>query len=431
MKFPKTRPLFSRAALMAASVLLSLAVPKISKAANYYWDADGLAAGNNSGTGAGLGGSSVWDDSTAKWWDGVSAANVAWPNQSFSADSVIFTGTAGTVTVGGSLGIFVRGLTFNTSGFVLAGDNSHALILSSSSPSITLGTGVSQATIAAFLGGSNGFTFNGGVNAGTLLLGATASGSNYNGIVDISSGVLRTMSLTALGWAGGAVDGTIVNAGGALRLGIGGTSSEYVTIAGTGVGGTGALILDPNLAATLSVPLTVDASGATINIGTGATLTLTGGIVATGNLTKTGNGTLLMTTTASSGTGTLTVNGGIFSITSATTVTKWHSGNITVNNGGTFRLTAGGTDSIPVSGTNSATVSPTLTINAGGGLDWQQTGAETLTSILLSGTGLNNTGALLTSAATAGGAITASSGINLARESRRVDSRSRRPVRVR
>ncbi|NBR42367.1 MAG: hypothetical protein EBU04_05755 [Verrucomicrobia bacterium] len=414
MKFPKTRPLFSRAALMAASVLLSLAVPKISKAANYYWDADGLAAGNNSGTGAGLGGSSVWDDSTAKWWDGVSAANVAWPNQSFSADSVIFTGTAGTVTVGGSLGIFVRGLTFNTSGFVLAGDNSHALILSSSSPSITLGTGVSQATIAAFLGGSNGFTFNGGVNAGTLLLGATASGSNYNGIVDISSGVLRTMSLTALGWAGGAVDGTIVNAGGALRLGIGGTSSEYVTIAGTGVGGTGALILDPNLAATLSVPLTVDASGATINIGTGATLTLTGGIVATGNLTKTGNGTLLMTTTASSGTGTLTVNGGIFSITSATTVTKWHSGNITVNNGGTFRLTAGGTDSIPVSGTNSATVSPTLTINAGGGLDWQQTGAETLTSILLSGTGLNNTGALLTSAATAGGAITASSGINLA-----------------
>ncbi|TSA31699.1 MAG: hypothetical protein D4R66_07010, partial [Opitutales bacterium] len=414
MKFPKTRPLFSRAALMAASVLLSLAVPKISKAANYYWDADGLAAGNNSGTGAGLGGSSVWDDSTAKWWDGVSAADVAWPNQSISADSVIFTGTAGTVTVGGSVGIFVRGLTFNTSGYVLAGDSSHALILSTSSPSITLGTGVSQATIAAFLGGSNGFTFNGGASAGTLLLGATASGSNYNGIVDISSGVVRTMSLVALGWAGGAVDGTNVNAGGALRLGIGGTSSEYVTLAGTGVGGTGALILDPNLAATLSVPLTVDASGATINIGTGATLTLSGGIVATGNLTKTGNGTLLMTSVASSGTGTLTVNAGIFSITSATTVTKWHSGNITVNNGGTFRVTGSGTDSIPVSGVNAATVSPTLTINAGGGLDWQQTGAETLTSISLSGTGLNNAGALLTSAATAGGAITASSGINLA-----------------
>ena len=414
MKFPKTRPLFSRAALMAASVLLSLAVPKISKAANYYWDADGLATGNNSGTGAGLGGSSVWDDSTANWWDGVSASDVVWPNQSISADSVIFTGTAGTVTVGGSAGIFVRGLTFNTSGFVLAGDNSHALILSTTSPSITLGTGVSQATIAAFLGGSNGFTFNGGVSEGTLLLGATASGSNYNGIVDISSGVVRTMSLLALGWAGGAADGTNVNTGGALRLGIGGTSSEYVTIAGTGVGGTGALILDPNLAATLSVPLTVSASGATINIGTGATLTLSGGIVATGNLTKTGNGTLLMTTTASSGTGTLTVNGGIFSITSATTVNKWHSGNITVNNGGTFRLTAAGTDSIPVSGTNSANVSPTLTINAGGGLDWQQTGVETLTSISLSGTGLNNAGALLTSAATAGGAITASSGINLA-----------------
>lgn len=151
---------------MAASVLLSLAVPKISKAANYYWDADGLAAGNNSGTGENLGGSAVWDDSSAKWWDGVSASDVVWPNQSFSADSVIFTGTAGTVTLGAASGIFVRGLTFNTSGFVLAGDNSHPLILSTSSPSITLGTGVSQATITAFLGGSNGFTFNGGVSDG-------------------------------------------------------------------------------------------------------------------------------------------------------------------------------------------------------------------------------------------------------------------------
>src|SRR5437867_1255363 len=66
------RPLPS---LLIISVLSALT--PVSCLATLYWDADGSPAGNNTSTGAGLGGTGSWD-AAGKWFDGVSA-DVSWP----------------------------------------------------------------------------------------------------------------------------------------------------------------------------------------------------------------------------------------------------------------------------------------------------------------------------------------------------------------
>jgi hypothetical protein len=67
-------------------------------AASFYWDADTIAAGNNSTTGSNLGGSGSWDNlATANWWDGASAGDSMWDDS--AGKGAIFWGTGGTVTL--------------------------------------------------------------------------------------------------------------------------------------------------------------------------------------------------------------------------------------------------------------------------------------------------------------------------------------------
>ena len=139
-----------------------LALAPLPSLAALYWDSDGSTVGNNTSTGANLGGSGNWDDA-GKWFDGVSA-DVSW---SSPADAV-FTGAAGTVTLNSPQS--ANSLTFKTNGYTLTGST---LTLGPTPANITTDAGVT-ATIASTIAGSATMTK---LGVGTLVL---ANNSNTN-----------------------------------------------------------------------------------------------------------------------------------------------------------------------------------------------------------------------------------------------------------
>jgi hypothetical protein len=100
---------FCAAALSAGAVVVSL--PSTSHG-TLHWDADGSAAGNNTSTGAGLGGSGTWG-AAVNWFNGTT--EVAWS----AGEDAVFTGTAGTVTLASPQA--VDSLTFKANGYTLTG----------------------------------------------------------------------------------------------------------------------------------------------------------------------------------------------------------------------------------------------------------------------------------------------------------------------
>ena len=156
-------------------------------AATLYWDQDGVAR-NDVLTGLGLGGTGTWRTTGAQWWDGVDRVTLEeWNNA--NNDTAVFTGTAGTVTLG--TGITVGGLQFNTTGYTIAGNT----LTFGAASNITLNN-IAAATINSTLAGSANVAVNGGVfnglTAGTLTLGGT--GTAYTGAVTINNGMTVAMS---------------------------------------------------------------------------------------------------------------------------------------------------------------------------------------------------------------------------------------------
>src|SRR5438552_2070671 len=117
-QYPLTRRFVAAAAIVAmifaqfSPLLLTRA-----NAATLYWDSDGNAAGDNTSTGTGLGGTGTWDTSSLLWWDGSAASDVAWPNA--GTDTAIFAGAGGMVSLGAP--IAVGALQFNVAGFNITG----------------------------------------------------------------------------------------------------------------------------------------------------------------------------------------------------------------------------------------------------------------------------------------------------------------------
>ena len=154
----------------------------LARAATLYWDTDGSTAGNNSSTGANLGGHGVWSAvvnpgtyGDADWWETSLPTNHAW----LSGSDAIFWGTAGSVSLPTSEVISVNNITFKTTGYsVTAG----TLSMSGVPSSVTVDPGAT-ATIGSTIAGTNTIWK---LGTGTLIL------SNTNNI--------NTATNTAGGW---------------------------------------------------------------------------------------------------------------------------------------------------------------------------------------------------------------------------------------
>ncbi|MCB1278191.1 autotransporter-associated beta strand repeat-containing protein [Prosthecobacter sp.] len=239
-----------------------------TQAATFYWDADADATGNLV-DGTNVGGTGTWDTITGSWWDGVSA-DVAWPNS--LTDTAIFSGTAGTVTLGGPINAGT--LIINSTGYLLTGST------------LTLGgaatidvSGLNDVRIDSDIAGSLGLIKTGN---GTLNLG---SSNSYTGNTTINGGIVEVYKDESLGTGGG----NVVLDGGTLRaLGNNFYSTRGITI---GAGG-----------GTLDV---------TRNNSTFGSMRLKGEISGAGTLTKTGFGELRLDGDSSAFTGDFILDSGI------------------------------------------------------------------------------------------------------------------------
>ena len=254
--------------------------------ATFYWDADADAAGNNATTGSGLGnigGPFTWDTTLTNWWNGVSVADQAWMN---GGDIAVFTGTAGTVTLGAP--IMAGGLIFNSSGYTLTGSTlTLAAPTGLGSPVIAVNGLNSRAKLDAILAGSSGFT-----KTGVGYLSLTNIANTFSGDIAIKDGALiitdagqlgtgtTAISITGIAQSGnpGYSGGSLLLAGSTFGPGI--TLNREVTVSGRGpnaVNNTGGLVsMGYN---TLAGGLTLGAATSDSRVwATHGTTTITGGV---------------------------------------------------------------------------------------------------------------------------------------------------------
>jgi fibronectin-binding autotransporter adhesin len=136
-----------------------------------YWTANGTS----------LGGTGVWDTSSARWAATLSGTNGDLPNSPaawVNGSSAVFDGAAGTVTVAAD--VQALSLNFVKNGYTLAAGSGS---IATSSILVAAGT----ATIGTRLTGTSGIAVWGG---GTLAL--TNSANDYTGFTSVAEGTLRS-----------------------------------------------------------------------------------------------------------------------------------------------------------------------------------------------------------------------------------------------
>lgn len=251
-----------------------------------------------------------------------------------------------------------------------AGNGSLASNLNTSTGTLTK-NGVGVWTIS---GGASTFTGLTTISAGTLKLGSAGSGSN-----------------TPLGTNAGGVtvtSGAIFDLNGYTLA----TAEPIGSLSGTGITSTGAFINSSNNSVSYSGSIILGSGSRIVNYGSGV-MTLTGNISGNFALTAvTVGGITQSSTSVWSGTGTLIKEGsGTLILAGQNTMT----GAMTVSTGKLQLGASGGATNTPL-GTNAGGV----TVSAGAVLDlstFNLGGASTYETLNLTGTGIKNTGALISS----------------------------------
>ena len=321
-------------------------------------------------------------------WDG--SATFTQTGGTVSATTVAIDGSGATATAVETYTLQGGTLNVGTGGIVSAdGPAGYSFALGGGTAPVLRATGNFTSTLNAVLSGvganavtidTNGFTVGlGGVMSGTgdlIKVGAnvlTLSGANtFSGATAVNVGTLTAGNGAALGTTAGT---TTVASGATLNINGQNLGAEIVNIAGTGVGGLGALVNNgaDQTQALRFINLTADATvGGTNRFdirtnGGGEQLDLAGF-----TLTKVGaNQFSIVGTNVTNGN--LTANAGTLAIETSSTVAG--SGTITINaatlalfaNTGTFTrpivLNSGATINEPGSG-GTATVSSPITLNA-------------------------------------------------------------------
>ena len=262
--------------VLASSLFLLTTAPR-GGAATYYWDQDANGS-NDLITGAGLGGLGTWSTAGgASWWNGTGLTPAdfsLWNNA--GNDIAIFTGTAGTVTLGS--GITVGGLQFNTTAYTI-NTAANALTFGAANNSIVL-NGIAAATITGSVtsGAGGNLTLGGGVFGGvvvgTLTLNGTSLGG-WSGTTTINNGMTLALTqnnqalanTTGIGLNGGNI--TVTNASASTTAAAATTASSTLTVAsatgitvgmtvfGAGVSGSPTVTAISGTTLTLSAPQTI------------------------------------------------------------------------------------------------------------------------------------------------------------------------------
>ncbi|MBA4304944.1 MAG: hypothetical protein C0424_12015 [Sphingobacteriaceae bacterium] len=305
-------------------------------------------------------------------------------------------GSAGAITVnsGAALQIqggitFARPVTVNGTGISntgairnISGNNTlsglitlaSAARIQSDANTLTLSaaTAISATNQNLTLGGSGAISITGIIATGTGTLTKDGAGTatltaanTFTGGTTISAGAINVQNANALGTAGAIV----VNSGGAFQIQGGLTFARPLTINGTGVSNTGAILNvsgDNTLSATISMgsaariqsnagtltlsnaaSITATNQNFTVSSGTGAAVTVSGTIgIGSGTVTKEGQGVTTFSV-ANPYTGNTTINDGALIPTVANAFGT--TGNIIVTSNGTLRFNTLITFSRPVS----------------------------------------------------------------------------------
>jgi autotransporter-associated beta strand protein len=270
---------------MVAAALLGggvVSTPK-AQAANLYWDIDPATAGT--------GGTGSWTNDTSANWSVTAVGDTAAGAGTFGAgDVAYFTGTAGTVTLGGP--VTIGGLVFSEADFTVTGATL-TLAAASGAPGIYV-TNSNVVTLASVLAGVNGLT-----KTGNGLLRLTNGANTYAGTTTIEGGSVLISAASQLGTDTSAV---VVTAGN-------GVPSNTALIGFTG----GSLILDGSLAGfEFSRPLNLEGRGPIGN--NGAALLSIGNNTLSGLVTASASPQTPATfrnTRLTSSNGILTLSGGL------------------------------------------------------------------------------------------------------------------------
>lgn len=230
-------------------------------------------------------------------------------------DAVTFGGTGNAVWAVGAAGWSINGNAAKALTFVDAGTkqfetpiflsnnltNSRQLTVSVSGGNVTF-DGQIRDSSAGSGSGANGLVKTG---TGTLILANADENSDYTGAVNVNQGLLVVGANNALGTAAGS---TTVASGATLGFqgDIDYSTTESVSVAGTGVGGAGAI---RNISGSNSFSGAIALSAATTLGADAGSLVLNGAITGGQNVTKVGSGTVALAN-ASNALGSVTISAG-------------------------------------------------------------------------------------------------------------------------
>lgn len=346
-------------------------------AAPTYWDTNGAAGG--------VGGDGTWSSASTSFSTAIAGTDPS--ARAAVADPVIFDGTAGTVTVSGTVEAD-GGLTFNTNGYQITGGT--AIDLGGATNNISAASGVT-ATIGTDLTGSTGMTKTG---LGTLVF---TGDKSYTGGTTISGGVLQLGDGSTNGSVSGAITNNAtlaVNNGSAQSLSndISGTGtfsksgSGNLTLSGTNSYNGGTTVSAGTLTGTTSSLQGAITNNAAVVFDQATNGSYAGNMTGSGSFTKLGSGNVTLTGT-NGYSGVTTVSSGTLALSGGSAIAD--NGAVSIESAGALRLDSSETIG-SLSGQNGSTVNlQANTLSIAGNASTSYSGSITGTGILSkTGTGI-------------------------------------------